>query len=756
MKRNTFFMFLLALSFGLSSSFYAQTILDETFNYPAGDTLCAHNWTPHSGGTSHTITVTSGSLTYAGFVNSGLGNSVSLTTSGEDANRKFYTDSTQGMSGAFYASFLVNVTSAQTAGDYFFHFTSLNPANGLFRGRVYVKKNPNGTGGIAFGVGKASTATAIKYTDTTATTPTYFVNTTYLLVVKYSFSSAGTADDTVSLWVNPVLNGTEPTPTLIATDATAASDAPSICAIALRQGSATAAPALILTGIHLAKSWDLGSAASASLSLTSPVGGESWLASSSKNITWTSTGVTNVKLEVSADGGSNWSTIIASTAAAANSYAWTVPSTAGTNYKVRISDVDGKATAVTSGAFTVTTAVVPTLAITAPAASANWTVATSQNITWTSSNVTTVKLEYSSDSAATWNTIVANTPASAGTYAWTVPSVPSTKCFVKVSDSTGAATASTSGLFSIAAASAYTTIASIRANNASGVPTDSGQIFTVTGWVTSANQIGKNAAIQDNTAGMTIYDSLFAYGTTIGDSVVVKATLTHYRGLAEMTGVTFTKSGVNSVQAPTVITCAQMTGQAWNGVEAYESKLVKIKNVTIAGTGSFTSQSAGYVLTDASGTATLYINKAVTSIVGQTIPTTAVNITGIVSQYKSAAPYSSGYQLLPRQLSDIEAATAVAPEDSKTSTVKGFALSQNYPNPFNPTTTISFSLDKAGLVSLKVYNILGTEVASLVNEFKSAGNYSVPFNATSLTSGVYLYKLQVGSQSLTKKLTLMK
>jgi hypothetical protein len=398
------------------------------------------------------------------------------------------------------------------------------------------------------------------------------------------------------------------------------------------------------------------------------------------------------------------------------------------------------------------TPIVPKVTVTAPAAGNSWTVATSQNITWTSTLVSTVKLEYSIDSAATWNTIIANTPASAGTYAWIVPSTPSKKCFVKISDSTGTATASVSGLFSINA----TPIASMRVNNANGSPVDSGKTFTISGWVTSASQIGKNAAIQDNTAGMTVYDSLFAYGTSIGDSVVVTATLTNYRGLAEMTGVTFSKTGVNSVQEPTVITCAQMTGQAWSGLEAYESKLVKIKNVTITGTGTYTSQSSGYTITDSSGTATLYINKAVTGIIGQTIPTALVNITGIVSQYKSAMPYSTGYQLLPRQISDIEGTVGVSSDNAKTSTVKGFALAQNYPNPFNPTTTINYSLDKAGMVTLKIYSILGTEVASLVNEFKSAGNYSVPFNASNLTSGVYIYKLQAGNQSITKKLTLMK
>ncbi|MGA2624851.1 MAG: ice-binding family protein [Bacteroidota bacterium] len=89
-----------------------------------------------------------------------------------------------------------------------------------------------------------------------------------------------------------------------------------------------------------------------------------------------------------------------------------------------------------------------------------------------------------------------------------------------------------------------------------------------------------------------------------------------------------------------------------------------------------------------------------------------------------------------------------------------FALSQNYPNPFNPTTKIDYSLGKAAQVSLKVYNVLGLEVATLVNDRQEAGSYTVPFgttNATSgLSSGVYFYRLQAGSLVSTKRLILMK
>jgi len=85
-----------------------------------------------------------------------------------------------------------------------------------------------------------------------------------------------------------------------------------------------------------------------------------------------------------------------------------------------------------------------------------------------------------------------------------------------------------------------------------------------------------------------------------------------------------------------------------------------------------------------------------------------------------------------------------------------FKLQQNYPNPFNPSTVISYTIPKAGIVTLKVYNTLGQEVATLVNGYKTAQTYSVEFNASKLASGVYLYELRYNDQSLTQKMLLMK
>jgi hypothetical protein len=85
-----------------------------------------------------------------------------------------------------------------------------------------------------------------------------------------------------------------------------------------------------------------------------------------------------------------------------------------------------------------------------------------------------------------------------------------------------------------------------------------------------------------------------------------------------------------------------------------------------------------------------------------------------------------------------------------------YVLRQNFPNPFNPKTVISYQLTVRSNVTLKVYDVLGNEIATLVNEEKPAGTYEVYFNSTDLPSGIYLYRLQANNNSLIKKMVLLK
>jgi len=95
-------------------------------------------------------------------------------------------------------------------------------------------------------------------------------------------------------------------------------------------------------------------------------------------------------------------------------------------------------------------------------------------------------------------------------------------------------------------------------------------------------------------------------------------------------------------------------------------------------------------------------------------------------------------------------------DQSTTELPTGYTLAQNYPNPFNPSTQISFAIPNSELVTLNIYDVLGKEVATLVDGAQSAGSYTVSFDASKLSSGIYFYTLKAGNFIETKKMILMK
>jgi len=120
----------------------------------------------------------------------------------------------------------------------------------------------------------------------------------------------------------------------------------------------------------------------------------------------------------------------------------------------------------------------------------------------------------------------------------------------------------------------------------------------------------------------------------------------------------------------------------------------------------------------------------------------------------------NGYELwiscASRGVAVLTVETSVTVQEETENLPADFILNQNYPNPFNPTTTISFSIPSSGFTSLKVYDILGNEVAKLVDEERPAGSYIINFDASLLSSGTYFYKLQAGNFIETKKMILLK
>ncbi len=247
MRKITFFKtWLVAIAIVAGSASMSAQLLTEDFNYTVGALLNANGWSAHSGAGTNSEAVTTSSISYAGYIGSGVGNEVTLATSGEDINKAF----TSQNAGSLYASFLVKVTAATTTGDYFAHFAQTSGTTvTVFGARLWAKKDASNN--LAFGISKTSTAGNQSYTGFN-----YVLGTTYLVVIKYNFIS-GTGNDTEDIFINPAIGSPEPTPTVSTTVAAdnAGTDLTAIVSFCLRQGSATNAPNVIVDGIRVSTLW---------------------------------------------------------------------------------------------------------------------------------------------------------------------------------------------------------------------------------------------------------------------------------------------------------------------------------------------------------------------------------------------------------------------------------------------------------------------------------------------------------------------
>ncbi len=171
-----------------------------------------------------------------------------------------------------------------------------------------------------------------------------------------------------------------------------------------------------------------------SITVTSPNGGESWFANSARTITWTYANFTdNVKIDLSVNGGSTWSTVAASLPNT-GSYAWTVPNSPSTTCRIRISDAgDGNPTDMSNANFTIAPEPVE-LRVTSPNGGESWYAGSTQTITWTATVYSgNVKIELSLDGGSNYSQVVAST-ANNGSYTWILPSTTSSLCRIRISD----------------------------------------------------------------------------------------------------------------------------------------------------------------------------------------------------------------------------------------------------------------------------------------------------------------------------------
>jgi Secretion system C-terminal sorting domain len=314
-------------------------------------------------------------------------------------------------------------------------------------------------------------------------------------------------------------------------------------------------------------------------------------------------------------------------------------------------------------------------------------------------------------------------------------------------------------ILSSSAYSQWIPIDSIRVQDSNGVPLLLNQSVTTRGVVTTTREFGPLLVyFQTGTAGMVGYDTAFASHVKRGDSIEVTGVVTQYSGLTELDPVTsITVLDTGKTVTPISVTPTEVK----NNGEALEGMLIRISNVTAVHDFSgnnvtvWTVSGSGfnYRLLAGNDSCDIRIYTS-TDIANQPVHAFPFDVTAECSQFQFSSPFIGGYQILPRSLNDFSASTGV--NIISGNIPESYSMDQNYPNPFNPTTNIRYSIAAGGNVTLKVYDMLGNEAATIVNEKQNAGSYEVKFDGSSLSSGIYFYKLQTGNFTEAKKMILIK
>jgi hypothetical protein len=251
------------------------------------------------------------------------------------------------------------------------------------------------------------------------------------------------------------------------------------------------------------------------------------------------------------------------------------------------------------------------------------------------------------------------------------------------------------------------------------------------------------------------------------DSVAITGTIQEnfdVTRIGNVSSVQLISSG-NPLPLPVELSTAIFGPGAGNGdlgAEPYEGMLVEFDTVTVTDIWPSYSYPSEYAVSDGSGSTIIRRDgkNTYSNVPGDTIyPGTAIIKVGDkFSKLTGIVHYSfNRYKIVPRTNSDFGNYIPLSVNDRIDGPIPTqYQLSNNYPNPFNPTTVIEYALPKEDKVSLKIYNVIGQEVATLKNEIQKAGTYRVSFDGAKLATGVYFYRLQTSGFNQVKKMLLVK
>ncbi len=249
-----------------------------------------------------------------------------------------------------------------------------------------------------------------------------------------------------------------------------------------------------------------------------------------------------------------------------------------------------------------------------------------------------------------------------------------------------------------------------------------------------------------------------------GDSIIVKGTITEFNDVTEIFGVTSMRvvSKGNALPAPLKFKTQQFGPNVANGnlnAEPYEGMLVRFDSLSVTATDPVFNDFYQFEVSD--GTSPILValdGKSTYSTPADTVSkgTKVLRVGNKILSLTGILYYNNNrYKVIPRTNADFGTVTGISV--MRTEVIPGkYVLEQNYPNPFNPATKIQYALPLSGKVSLQVYNVLGQEVVTLVNEVQSVGVYTVNFDASRLSSGMYFYRISAGNFSQVKKMMLLK
>jgi hypothetical protein len=249
-----------------------------------------------------------------------------------------------------------------------------------------------------------------------------------------------------------------------------------------------------------------------------------------------------------------------------------------------------------------------------------------------------------------------------------------------------------------------------------------------------------------------------------GDSVTVTGSVQEQFDVTRLGNITSVVKATSGNPEPAAVVKTTGTFNVGNGTpaaEQYEGMLVKFNNVTVTDVNPTFSDPTEFTVNDGSGAVVVqrsgrysYSNVPADSLLGKTI----LKVGNKIGSLTGIVYYSfNQYKFVPRTDADFQNVVLTGVNEQVEPVIPDtYVLHQNYPNPFNPSTTIRFALPNAGQTTLKVYNLLGQEMATLVNGVLPAGVHTANFNASPLSSGVYFFSIQSGTFRAVKKMMLVK